>query len=249
MRQNLFKLTMQVLVLLMSLAVVAGVQAQGLTVSGRVAEKGEGLIGVTVLQQGTTNATVTDVEGNYTLPVTDGNATLVFSYVGYRSQQIPIENRTTINANLAPDQKALDEVVIVGYQPVTRRELTSSVSSVNERQLSDIPLSNAGEALAGRLAGVQVENALSFLSPQEIESIDVLKDAASTAIYGARGANGVVIITTKGGREMPTQVTYNGFAGVRRIVNKLDVMRPYDFVRYQHQIYNYNTNEETRQGF
>jgi TonB-dependent starch-binding outer membrane protein SusC len=285
MKHNLFKTTRCLLVLLLALASLAGAQAQGLTVSGRVVERGEGLIGVTVLQKGTTNATVTDVAGNYTLPVTDGNATLVFSYVGYRSQEVAVENRTTLNVTLAPDQKALDEVVIVGYQPVTRRELTSSVSSVNERQLSDIPLSNAGEALAGRLAGVQVttaegqpgaevqirvrggtsitqdnsplyvvdgvqvENALAFLSPQEIESIDVLKDAASTAIYGARGANGVVIITTKGGREMPTQVTYNGFAGVRRIVNKLDVMGPYDFVRYQHQIYNYNTNEETRQGF
>lgn len=82
--------------------------------------------------------------------------------------------------------------------------------------------------------GIQVENAISFLSPQEIQPIDVLKDAASTAIYGARGANGVVVITTKGGVEMPTQVTYNGFAGVKSIVNKLNAMKPYGYVKYQH---------------
>ena len=97
--------------------------------------------------------------------------------------------------------------------------------------------------------GVQIENALSILSPQEIKSIDVLKDAASTAIYGARGANGVVIITTKGGMDMKTQVTYNGYTGVRSITNKLDVMRPYDYVNYQYQAYNLNTDQQTRNGF
>src|SRR5690606_32227937 len=97
--------------------------------------------------------------------------------------------------------------------------------------------------------GIQVENALSILSPQEIQSIDVLKDASATAIYGARGANGVIIITTKGGMNMKTQVTYNGFGGVRKITNQLNVMNPYDYVMYQYQTYNLNTDEQTRNAF
>ncbi len=161
--------------------------------------------------------------------------------------------------------------MVVGYQTMRRRDVTSSVSSVNARDLKDIPINSAAEAIAGRLAGVQiiksegspnataqirvrgggsitqdnsplfivdgiqVEDALSVLAPQDIESIDVLKDASATAIYGARGANGVVIITTKGGRNMKTQVNYNGLVGFRKLANKLEVMNPYDFVLYQYE--------------
>ncbi|WP_230392109.1 TonB-dependent receptor [Pontibacter sp. FD36] len=267
-------------------AAFAGAFAQGFNVTGKVVdEKGEGLPGVTVLVKGTSVAAPTDVEGSYKLVAPSGDGVLVFRFIGYQSQEVQIGNRSTVDVRLQPDAKALEEVVVIGYQEVSRKELTGSVSSVGAKQLSDIPVSTAAEALAGRLAGVQVttsegqpgaeiqirvrgggsitqdnsplyivdgiqmENALSVLSPQEIETIDVLKDAASTAIYGARGANGVVLITTKGGVEMPTQVTYNGFAGVRSIVNKLDVMNPYDFVKYQYQIYNFNTNQETRDNF
>ncbi|PRY10921.1 TonB-linked SusC/RagA family outer membrane protein [Pontibacter ummariensis] len=286
MRNALLKRIRVLLVLPLIFAAVAGALAQGVAVTGKVVdEKGEGLPGVTVLLKGTTKGTATGVDGTYTLPGVDGEGTLLFSFIGYEAREVAINGRSTINVSMAPDQKALEEVVIIGYTAVPRSELTSSVSSVGAKQLKDVPVSTAAEALAGRLAGVQVttsegqpgaeiqirvrgggsitqdnsplyivdgiqmENALSILSPQEIESIDVLKDAASTAIYGARGANGVVVITTKGGVAMPTQVTYNGFTGVRSIVNKLDVMKPYDYVKYQHEIYNYNTDEETRRGF
>ena len=159
--------------------------------------------------------------------------------------------------------------------------MTSSVSSVGAKQLKDIPLTNAAEALTGRLAGVrvttsegapgadiqirvrgggsitqdnspiyvvdgiQVENALNFISPQDIETIDVLKDASSTAIYGARGANGVVIITTKSGKSGKTIVSYNGSVGYREIFKKLDVMSPYDFVRWQYERSRGDTPAET----
>lgn len=248
-------------------------------------DDGSSIPGATVLVKGTSNGTITDIDGNYSLSVDDPNAVLVFSYVGYLSEEVAINNRSVINVSLVADITQLDEVVVVGYTTMTRRELTSSVSSISAKQLEDVPLSTAGEALAGRLAGVQVttsegtpgadiqirvrggtsitgdnsplyivdgiqvEDALNFLSPQEIQSIDVLKDAASTSIYGARGANGVVVITTKGGMEMPTQVSYSGHIGVRSIVNKLDVMNPYDYVKYQHQAYNLNTNEDTRKSF
>ncbi|MFC6998926.1 SusC/RagA family TonB-linked outer membrane protein [Rufibacter roseus] len=274
MQQALLKKIRYLLVLPFLFATVLGAFAQSVTITGKVTdEKGEGLPGVTVLLKGTTTASATDVEGNYTLSVPSAAGTLVFSYIGFMPQEVAINGRTTVNVSLASDAKLIDEVVVVGYQTVTRKELTSSVSSVNAKQLQDIPVSTAGDALAGRLAGVQVtssegqpgaeisirvrggtsitgdnsplyivdgiqvENALNFLSPQEIQSIDVLKDAASTSIYGARGANGVVVITTKGGKEMPTQITYNAFAGVRSIVNKLDVLNPHEFALYQYEVH------------
>ena len=195
---------------------------------------------------------------------------LVFSFVGYAAQEIAVGSKTTVNATLSSTEATMD-VVVIGYQTVRRRDVTGSVSSVNARQLKDIPVNSAAEALAGRLAGVQVtgtegtpnaevlirvrgggsitgdnsplyiidgvqvENALSVISPQDIESVDVLKDASATAIYGARGANGVVIITTKGGRNQKAVISYNGLWGVDRVANRLEVMNPYDFVMYQYE--------------
>lgn len=245
-----------------------------------------GLSGVSVTLKGTVTSTATNKDGAYSLVIPDrDDAVLVFSFVGYRRQEVSVGNKSTIDVTMTEESSAMNDIVVVGYTSVRRRDLTGSVASTGARELRDIPVSSAAEALAGRLAGVQVitsegrpgaeiqvrvrgggsitqdnsplyivdgiqvENALSLLSPQEIQSIDVLKDAASTAIYGARGANGVVIITTKGGRAMKTQVTYNGFAGVRSITNQLDVMSPYDYVNYQYQIYNLNTNQDTRDAF
>lgn len=244
------------------------------------------LNGVSVTVKGTSTSTSTNAEGAYSINIPNrNNVVLVFSYVGYKRQEITVGSQSTLDVTLAEEVSAMNDIVVIGYTTVRRRDLTGSVASTSAKELKDIPVSSAAEALAGRLAGVQVitsegkpgadiqirvrgggsitqdnsplyivdgiqvENALSLLSPQEIQSIDVLKDAASTAIYGARGANGVVIITTKGGRAMKTQVTYNGYAGVRKITNTLDVMNPYDFVKYQYQIYNYNTNEDTRNAF
>ncbi|MBC3541178.1 SusC/RagA family TonB-linked outer membrane protein [Rufibacter sediminis] len=272
MQQALLKKSRYLWVLTFFFTSVVSAFAQAVTVTGKVTdEKKEGLPGVTVLLKGTTTANATDMNGNYSLSVPSGTGTLVFTYIGFQPQEVPINGRTSINVTLASDQKALDEVVVIGYQTVNRRDLTGSVSSVGSKQLADIPINSAAEAITGRLAGVQitttegspnaeatirvrgggsitqdnsplyivdgiqVENALSVLSPQDIESVDVLKDASSTAIYGSRGANGVVIITTKGGREMKTTVNYSGLVGVRQLANKLDVMNPYDFVRYQYE--------------
>lgn len=169
----------------------------------------------------------------------------------------------------------IDEVVLVGYNKVSKKDVTNSVSSVKAEAIKDMPSTNAAEAIQGRMAGVQVslsegspgadvdivirggnsitgsnaplyivdgvqmDNALSILSPKEIESIEVLKDASSTNIYGARGANGVVMITTKGGRKRAkTSINYNGFLGVRKIQNTIDVLDPYQYVLYQYEVYN-----------
>jgi TonB-linked SusC/RagA family outer membrane protein len=171
----------------------------------------------------------------------------------------------------------IDEVVLVGYTKVSKKDVTNAVSSVKAEALKDMPVNSAAEAIQGRLAGVQVQtsegspgaevdikvrggtsitgsnaplyivdgvqmdNAMSLLTPKEIESIEVLKDASSTSIYGSRGANGVVLITTKSGRKKAmTTINYNGFTGVRKIMNTLDVLNPYDFVMYQYELYNKN---------
>jgi TonB-linked SusC/RagA family outer membrane protein len=251
------------------LAAAQSRQIQGVVKSA----EGETLPGVTVLVEGTTNGASTGPNGDYSinLPANSTDVTLRFSYVGYVSQAIKIGSQSTINVSLAADSKQLEDVVVIGFQEVQRRDVTGSVSSVSAQQIKDIPVNSAAEALAGRLAGVQVtssegqpgsqvqirvrgggsitqdnsplyvvdgvqvENALSVLSPQDIASVDVLKDASATAIYGARGANGVVIITTKGGREGRTNVTYNGFAGFRRIAKTLPVLQSADYVDYAYE--------------
>jgi TonB-linked SusC/RagA family outer membrane protein len=260
--------------------------SQSRQITGRVVSDSarQALPGVNVTLKGTSTTTATNSEGRYTITVPNNNAVLVFSSVGYTAREVNVGAQTSIEVTLTSSAADLD-VVVIGYTTVRRKDLTGSVSSTNARELRDIPLNTAAEALTGRLAGVQVtttegrpgaevlirvrgggsvnfdnsplyivdgiqmENALSILSPQEIQSIDVLKDAASTAIYGARGANGVVVITTKGGRNQKTQVTYNGYAGNRRIANTLDVMNPYDFILYQYQIYNLNTSQQDRDAF
>ena len=172
-------------------------------------------------------------------------------------------------------ERNIDEVVLVGYTKVSKKDVTNSVSSVKAEAIKDMPSTNAAEAIQGRMAGVkvalsegspgaevdivirggnsitgsnaplyivdgvQMDNALTILSPKEIESIEVLKDASSTNIYGARGANGVVLITTKGGRKKAkTTINYNGFLGVRKIQNTIDVLDPYQYVLYQYELYN-----------
>lgn len=260
------------LMLLLSLSVI-GAFAQSRQVSGVLtsSDTKAPVEGATVTVKGTTTSAVTDAQGRFSLTVPAANSILVFSHTAFVTIELPTEGKTTVDAVMLPQVKSLDDVVVIGYQTVKRRDLTSSVSSVNARDLKDIPINSAAEALAGRLAGVQitqsegspdaaavirvrgggsitqdnsplyvvdgiqVENALTVLAPQDIESIDVLKDASATAIYGARGANGVVIITTKGGRNMKTRVNYNGLAGIRQLANKLDVMNPYDFVIYQYE--------------
>lgn len=258
--------------LLVLTAAISGAWGQGRQVSGIVSSSETKLPieGATVSLKGTNTSTVTDAQGRYSLTV-PANSVLVFTHTGYVRMELSVDGKSTVDASLLAEVKSLDDVVIIGYQSVKRRDLTSSVSSVNARDLKDIPINSAAEALAGRLAGVQitqsegspdaaavvrvrgggsitqdnsplyvvdgiqVENALSVLAPQDIESIDVLKDASATAIYGARGANGVVIITTKAGRNMKTRVNYNGLAGIRQLANRLDVMNPYDFVMYQYE--------------
>ncbi|GAA4749835.1 TonB-dependent receptor [Flavisolibacter ginsenosidimutans] len=227
--------------------------------------------GVSVTLKGTKTTTVTGNNGGYSIAVPDKGAVLVFSSVGYSANEVSVGQRSTVNVTLNTASNAMNEVVVIGYQAVRRRDLLASASTLGSKDIKDVPLNNTAEVLQGRLAGVQItmsegapgadaiinvrgrgsitqtseplyvvdgvptDNALSLLNPQDIESINVLKDAASTAIYGSRGANGVVVITTKGGRNTngKTVVAYNGFVGVQKLAQEIPMMNAYEFVRYQ----------------
>ncbi len=254
------------------------------TVRGKVTdENGEGLPGVSILLKGTQRGTTTDVQGNYSIDVPDNQPVLIFSYVGFLTEEAAVASRSLINITLKIDEKALEEVVVVGYGTVNRRDLTGSVSSVSGRELKDVPVTSVAQAIVGRLPGVQVtktegspdadvkirirgggsitqDNSPLFLvdgfpvsnindiAPTDIVSIDVLKDASSTAIYGARGANGVVIITTKGGQEGKGKVNYNMFYGQKQITKYYDVLDPYEYVFWQWELQNTNTSFPSRFG-
>ncbi|WP_256009925.1 SusC/RagA family TonB-linked outer membrane protein [Desertivirga xinjiangensis] len=242
-------------------------------VSGVVtdAKYGDPLVGVSVSVKGKTLGAVTDVNGKYSIKVpVDGAPVLIFRYIGFLSEEILVGGKTTINLKLREDSKTLSEVVVIGYGEVQRKDLTGSVASVKMEDLQKAPVGSAIDALAGRVAGVQVSsesgkpgagvnivirgaNSLtqdnsplyvidgfpmedanaSILNPAEIESMEVLKDASATAIYGARGANGVIIITTKRGKEGAPTITYNAYGGFQQVINKIDLMGPYEFVKLQ----------------
>lgn len=247
--------------------------AQSRQISGRVTDDLDmPLAGATVTVKGAKTATQTDKDGNFSLSVTSsGTIILTISFTGHTPSSISTDGKSPVTVRLDKVATSLDDVVVVGYSTVRRKDLTGSVSSVSSKQLKDIPLSSAAEALQGKLAGVQtivsegapgadiiirvrggssitqdnnpiyivdgvqVDKALDVISPQDIASVDVLKDASTTAIYGARGANGVVIITTKSGKAGKTQIAYNGSVGFRKLSRNMDVMSPYDFVRWQYE--------------
>jgi TonB-dependent SusC/RagA subfamily outer membrane receptor len=262
------------LLVLLSVFFASLARAQSTTIKGQVLDDSTntGLSGVSIVVSETKQGLSSGADGNFSINVTGRSSVkLVLSYVGYRTQTVTAKAGEPVIIQLRKEQSNLDDVVVVGYSSVKRRDLTGSVSSVNAKQLKDVPLSSAAEALTGRLAGVQVttaegspgaavtirirgggsitqdnspiyivdgiqvENALNVISPQDIASIDVLKDASTTAIYGARGANGVVIITTKSGRSGKTIVSYNGAVGFRQIFKKMDVLTPYEFVVAQYE--------------
>lgn len=239
--------------------------AQSLTVTGKVIDsEGYEVIGGSVTIKGVAGVgTVTDVNGNYTLKVNDASKdVLVFSYVGMTPQEVKVNNRSVINVTLQADAVLLEDVVVIGYAAVPRRDLTGSVTSVSSKELSKVPVSDVTQALTGRMAGVMVqqsegtpgasisvrvrggisitqsneplyiidgfpsEDGMSTLDPAEIETIDVLKDASATAIYGARGANGVVVITTKNGSKSggKATVTFDSYVGKRLQTNWMYLM-------------------------
>jgi TonB-dependent starch-binding outer membrane protein SusC len=271
MQQVLYRKLKYLLVLLFIFFAFASAWAQSLTVKGKVTdENGGALPGVTVLVKGTSNGTASDAEGNYSLGIGSGNATLVITFIGYTAQEIAINHRSTVNVAMKPDTKALEEVVVIGYGTAERKDLTGAVTSLAAKDIAAVPVSNVAEAMKGRMAGVQVTtvdgqpgaeiiirvrgggsitqdnaplyivdgfpvNSINDIAPADIESIDILKDASAAAIYGSRGSNGVVQITTKSAKAGKTTISYNGFGQLRTLPRKLEVLSPYEFVLAQYE--------------
>ena len=261
----------KILLLTVYLLTMLSIHAQNFTVTGKVVDNEDlEVIGANVTIKGSAGVgTITNIDGQYTLNVNDpAKDVLVFSYIGYRTQEVTIKEQKQINITLQPDNLVLDEVVVTGYGSTRRGDLTGSVVSVKSDDLMQTPTSDVAQALAGRVAGVQImqsegepgasisirvrggisitqsneplyvidgfpsEDGMNSLDPAEIESIDILKDASSTAIYGARGANGVVVITTKkGGKDgSKTQVSFDSYIGIKKIAKKLPVLSTQEFV-------------------
>ncbi len=243
-------------------------------ISGTVKDsKGLVLPGVTVLAKGTTLGTITDANGQFKLAVLVDVKSFVFSFVGMKSQEVLLENKTKLSIVLEDEAIGIEEIVVIGYGTSRKKDLTGAVSIVKMDDIEKAPVASFAEALAGRVAGVQVNSmdgqpgnemdivirgansltqsnsplfvidgfpvedpSLGILNPEDIESITILKDASSTAIYGSRGANGVVVIETKKGRSGKPVITFKNQIGSQQLLKKMELMSPYEFVKYQFEL-------------
>ena len=268
-------------------------QQQQKSVSGKVTDSSGGFIpGVSIVVKGTTTGTITDGEGKFNLLNVPENATLQFSFVGMKGQEVEVGNKTTFNVTLEEENFGIEEVVAIGYGTVKKSDITGSVSSVKVDELREGAITNVDQMLIGKSAGVNVvqnsgepgggisinirgassinagnsplyvidglpidndraissasvsgfssnrspRNPLSSINASDIASIEILKDASATAIYGSRGANGVILITTKGGTEEKMKVSYQGYTGIQNRANKLDLLSAEDYKRVINEI-------------
>ncbi len=262
--------------LLFCLMCSAGAYAQGKLTGTVVDAMGEPVIGASVMVKGTSTGAVTDLNGKFNIEKAPANGNLVVSYVGYRTQTVPMGGKSNFSITLEEDKQMLDEVVVVGYGVQRKSDVTGALTRVGEKELNAKPVSNAFEALQGKAAGVDITSSerpgtvgsimirgtrslnasssplyvvdgvplqaggIETLNPRDIESIDILKDASSTAIYGSRGANGVVLITTKRGQEGKVQLNYSGTVTFEKIVDKSPAMSASDYITWRRWAY-YNS--------
>ncbi|MGA9638924.1 SusC/RagA family TonB-linked outer membrane protein, partial [Flavobacterium sp.] len=269
-RKQLASIFNQMIILIILLAIPAIGNAQTKLISGKVIDEFKEVIpGATVMVKGTKVATQTDFDGTFKIKA-NSNEQLMFSYIGYKTKTIIINNQSIINVTLEANTTSLDEIVVVGYGTQKRSDLTGSISKLSVEDLQKAPVRSFDEALAGRVAGVQVTSSdgqpgsgvnivirgnnsvtqdnsplyvidgflienpnNNAINPQDIESLIVLKDASATAIYGARGANGVIVITTKKGKTGKPVFNFDASYGFQENLKKMDVMSPYEFVKYQ----------------
>jgi TonB-dependent starch-binding outer membrane protein SusC len=258
------------LMILFLITCTSGIFAQR-TVTGTVLDTDkQPVVGANVVVKGTSTGAITDINGKYSISVPSASSIIVVSFIGYISQEVVAGNNPVIDFTLETSALALDEIVVIGYGTVNRRDITGSISSVQGKDLARIPVSTAAEALTGKMAGVQVVttegspdadinirvrgggsitqsnaplyivdgfpvSSISDIPPSEIQSMDVLKDASSTAIYGARGANGVIIITTKSAVAGKTKVTYNAYYGFKKVESHMNSLSVEDYVKWQYE--------------
>lgn len=266
----------QLFAIVMFSLVTIPMYGQNRTISGTVKSEAddESLIGVSVKVKEAPGGTITDAQGRYTLQAKSGQ-TLVFSYIGFRTLEVKIDNQKSIDVSLREDTKMLDEVVVVGYGTMKRSDLTGSVVSVSAEDIKKTVVTSLDQALQGRAAGVSVTqnsgapgggisvsirginslngneplyvidgvaisgqtgnntSVLSSINPSDIVSMEILKDASATAIYGSRASNGVVLITTRQGEAGKTRLSYEGYVGVQQLPNRLDVLNLREYAEYQ----------------
>ena len=248
--------------------------AQTIQLTGTVTDtKGETLIGASVLEKGTTNGCITDIDGNFSLTVAP-NATMVISYVGYVAQEVLLKGQKVLKVTLKDDAEMLDEVVVIGYGTMKKSDMTGAISSVDVDQLSSRATTNPAEALQGKIAGVNIQKAggyagagvqvkirgiksfgnneplyvidgfpgdISTVSPQDIESMEVLKDGAAAAIYGSVAANGVIIVTTKNGKKGDMKIDFSSYLNFTKVAKTMDVLNSSEYIQVHKQMYdNYN---------
>lgn len=278
------------LFLIVSLALFFPMMAQTITVKGVVKESmtGEPIIGANVAVKGTTNGTISDISGMYQISNVSSNAVLIVSYIGYKTAEIPVNGKNTINVSLEEESIGLQEVVAVGYGSQKKKELTGSVAGLKEGDLIKGVQSDPMGMLQGKVAGLNIskpnagdpngeykfqlrgtssltgntsplividgipQGDLSAIPQDDIESIDVLKDGSAAAIYGTRGTNGVILVTTKRGSAGKMSVTYNGYMSISSIANQLEVMDRDQFLANGGNDRGYDTNwmdEITRTPF
>lgn len=264
------------MLLLLCLSFPFQAMAQKQSVTGTIVEvNGEPVIGATVLEKGTSNGTSSDLDGKFVLNV-NPKGTLIISYVGYATQEIPVKGRSVINVTLKEDTQLLDELVVVGYGMMKKSDMTGAISSVNGDDLAKRTTTNPAEALQGKIAGVNVMKAggnagagiqvkirgvktfgdneplyiidgfpgdINAVNPQDIDSMEVLKDGAAAAIYGSVAANGVIIITTKNGKKGEVKVDFSAYVSFTKIANKFKMLNADEYKQVHGQMYdNWNNH-------
>jgi TonB-dependent starch-binding outer membrane protein SusC len=241
------------------------------SVSGRVTdEAGTGLPGVNVVEKGTANGTTTNTTGDFTIEVAGENSVIVFSFIGYQTQEVIVGNQTSINVGLLPDVTQMQEVVVIGYQTIEKKDVTGAVSVVDPADANKLTATSLAESIQGLAPGVTVRNggapgqmarieirgvasfrnsdplyvidgmiadANTTINTNDIASIDILKDASAAAIYGSRAANGVIIVTTKQGKEGPPRISFSAKYGVQKIPKQYDLMNASEFAAMQRTQY------------
>jgi len=258
--------------LIMGMLLLSGLfvnlMAQSKSLTGKVTDpSGESVPGATILEKGTQNGVITDFDGNYKITISNEEAILVVSFLGYLNQEIKVGNQSVINVSLADDVQQLSEVVVIGYGSVEKKDVTGTVAKVNAKEFNKGIIGSPDKLLTGKVAGLQIEssgepgagtnirlrgisingqnplfvidgvpltnggvsggrNPLNFMNPADVESVTVLKDASAAAIYGSRGANGVIIITTKNGAQGKMKIAYDGFYSMSKFTQRVAIFSP-----------------------
>lgn len=259
-----YKVLRNNLIVISNTVSVSNSEQKQITVGGTVTDQSNNpLPGVAVVVKGSSNGTITDASGNYRLPNVPGDATLQFSFVGMKSQEISVKGKNVINLTMQEDVVGIEEVVAIGYGTVKKKDLTGSVASVKQSDIGNVVTSDVGSMIQGRISGVNVVSSngvpgsgnkilirgtgtlynsdplyiidgmpgsFSSVNSYDIESIEILKDASSTAIYGARAANGVVLITTKRGKEGAVRVTFNAYTALAQTPKKLSMINASQYI-------------------